>query len=297
MNRGADRVGRLRTGTCSWKYAAWEGIVYQPGDRANYLAAYARCYDTVEVDQWFWSLHGPDALSLPKPRDVETYAGSVPDDFRFTVKVPNAVTLTHHYPREKKGPLLENPHFLSPSLFGEFLERLAPLRGRLGPLMLQFEYLNQRKMPSRDAFFERLEAFLGGCPEGIHCAVELRNASWLVPPFFDLLRRTGAAPVFLEGYWMPPVWEVLEAHGDRVGPVAVVRLHGPDRQGIEERTGKQWDAVREPKDAHLPRVADAVRGLLARGTDVYLNVNNHYEGCAPLTLERLQPLLNSPDHP
>lgn len=293
MGTEPDHGGRLRVGTCSWKYAAWEGLVYEPGDRDDYLAAYARRFDTVEVDQWFWSLHGPESLSLPKPRDVEAYARSVPEDFRFTVKAPNALTLTHHYNREKKGPLLENPHFLSPGLFGEFLERLAPMRGRLGPLMLQFEYLNREKMPSREAFFDRLETFLSGCPQGWCYAVELRNSGWLVPSFFDLLRRTGAAPVFLEGYWMPPVWEVMDTHLERVGPVAVVRLHGPDRQGIEERTGKQWDAIREPKDAHLPRVAAAVRGLLARGTDVYLNVNNHYEGCAPLTIERLRPFLSN----
>jgi uncharacterized protein YecE (DUF72 family) len=71
----------------------------------------------------------------------------------------------------------------------------------------------------------------------------------------------------------------------------VVRLHGPDRKGIEKRTGKQWNQVVAPRDEELAAVVSMVRDLLERGIDVYLNVNNHYEGSAPLTIERLQRLL------
>jgi hypothetical protein len=34
-----------------------------------------------------------------------------------------------------------------------------------------------------------------------------------------------------------------------------------------------------------------VHDLLGRGVDVYVNVNNHYEGSAPLTIERIQRVL------
>ena len=55
----------INIGTCSWKYESWRGLVYSDKPRINYLAEYAQKYDTVEVDQWFWSLHGPDKVSLP----------------------------------------------------------------------------------------------------------------------------------------------------------------------------------------------------------------------------------------
>ncbi len=47
----------IHLGTCPYKYESWRGLVYsyQP---ANYLQEYARRYDCVEVDQWFWSLFG-----------------------------------------------------------------------------------------------------------------------------------------------------------------------------------------------------------------------------------------------
>ena len=73
--------------------------------------------------------------------------------------------------------------------------------------------------------------------------------------------------------------------------VMVIRLHGPDRQGIEKQTGKRWDRIMAPRDEELSSVADMVPELLDHDVDVYLNVNNHYEGSAPLTIERIGELM------
>ena len=94
-------MARLRIGTCSWKYPSWEGLVYSAPKGINYLQEYSRHYDTVEIDQWFWSLFGQDSISLPRLETVQEYVDSVPEDFQFTVKVPNSVTLTHFYKKKK----------------------------------------------------------------------------------------------------------------------------------------------------------------------------------------------------
>ena len=60
-------------------------------------------------------------IRLPDVEIAAEYGSSVPDSFRFTVKVPNSITLTHYYKKKKSDPLEENPHFLSISLFEEFL--------------------------------------------------------------------------------------------------------------------------------------------------------------------------------
>ena len=78
-------MAALRIGTCSWKFDSWVGLVYSEKDRAGYLREYARRYDTVEVDQWFWSLFGRDKIALPEPAVVREYAESVPASFRFSV--------------------------------------------------------------------------------------------------------------------------------------------------------------------------------------------------------------------
>ena len=286
-------MAELRIGTCSWKFPSWEGLVYSAPKGINYLEEYARQYDTVEIDQWFWSLFKPDAVRLPKPADVAAYRASVPDDFRFTVKAPNSVTLTHLYKKTKSDPLVVNPSFLSPSLFETFLSLLEPVWDVLGAVMFQFEYLNKQKMTSQDQFQTLFEAFAKQIPTTYAYGVEVRNAQYLNESFFEFLKRNGLSPVFVQGYWMPPITEVYERWRWLVleQEVVVIRLLGPDRKGIEKMTGKQWNEVVAPKDEDLTAVVDMIGDLLGQGIDVYLNVNNHYEGSAPLTIDRIRQLL------
>jgi uncharacterized protein YecE (DUF72 family) len=286
-------VARLRVGTCSWKFPSWQGLVYSAPRDINYLQEYARRYDTVEVDQWFWSLFGEDSISLPRLADVEEYRNSVPEGFVFTAKVPNSVTLTHFYKKKKSGPLVPNPHFLSPAVFGAFLSALEALHDVLGPLMFQFEYLNKQKMTSQAHFQDLLAAFVPQIPAGFTYGVELRNGRWLNESHFRFLLEQGLIPVFLQGYWMPGVVEVYDSHRELVlqQKAVVIRLHGPDRKAMEEQTGGRWDRVVAPRDDELAAVADMVEDLVGSGVDVTLNVNNHYEGSAPGTIERIRALL------
>jgi uncharacterized protein YecE (DUF72 family) len=271
----------VRIGTCSWKYPSWAGLVYSQPEGIDYLAEYATRFSSVEVDQWFWA--------MPDPRVAESYAASVPETFRFTVKAPNTLTWANLSARkgQEPGP---NPRFLSPDTFVEFLRLLDPLRSRLGMVMLQFEYLNRKKMASLDEFLKRLDAFLASVPAGWPVAVETRNGNYLTDSYFSLLRDRGAAHVFLQGYWMPPVAGVYAKFRDRIAGAAVIRLHGPDREGMEEKSGGAWDRIVEPRDGELKDISDMVREMGSRNLDVYLNINNHFEGSAPLTIDRLRGL-------
>jgi uncharacterized protein YecE (DUF72 family) len=281
----------LRIGTCSWKYDSWKGIVYDP-DRQyhsyDYLSDYARYFNTVEIDQWFWSLF-PQGAKLPDSETVRRYTDSIPDDFLFTVKAPNSITLTHYYakqpPASKAYANRPNPHFLDVDLLSRFLEILEPMKDKLGPVMFQFEYLNKKKMPSKEAFIERLDEFFNHAPKGFDYAVETRNPNYLTEDFFDFLR------VLIEGYYMPHIADIAEKHDVRTAKFSVVRLHGPDREGIEERTGGSWNEIVEPKDDGLKTTTSIIKENASRKINTFVNVNNHYEGCAPLTIQRLLKLM------
>jgi uncharacterized protein YecE (DUF72 family) len=290
----------LKIGTCSWKYDSWKGLVYESGKSyrpQEYLADYAKKLDSVEIDQWFWSLF-PGSARLPEPRDVRLYAESVPDDFVFTVKAPNALTLTHFYAkREGSDPAFAgtpNPHFLDSGLLEKFLDCLAPLGKKLGPVMFQFEYLNKKKMPSREAFFEAFGAFIQKAPGGFSWAVEIRNPNYLTPDFFAFLEAQGLGFVYLDGYYMPPIGTVFDAHKPRTAAFNIIRLHGGDRGEIEKETGEIWNAVVAPKPAGLKAAAEIVKHNLRHRIQTYVNVNNHYEGSAPLTIGRFLETLESP---
>lgn len=279
----------LRIGTCSWKYDSWKGLVYSEGVK-NFLEEYSRKYKTVEVDQWFWSLHGKDKITLPREKDVKEYAASVPEDFKFSVKIPNSITLTHFYSRGG-APLVENPHFLSPDLMQSFLDSLKPMYPNLGPLMFQFEYLNKQKMASQGELHSRLEVFFEMLPDGFEYALELRNPNYLNKAFFTLLKKHNITPVLIHGYYLPPVFETIKKFDTTGNGKLILRLHGPDREGIEELSKNQWNRLLLPKDEDLQRVIDTVKVLLSQEVDIYLNVNNHYEGSAPMTIERIEGML------
>ncbi|MFO7956651.1 MAG: DUF72 domain-containing protein [Candidatus Brocadiia bacterium] len=281
----------VRVGTCSWKFDSWKGIVYDPDadyDPDDYLPDYARHFRTVEIDQWFWSLF-PPGPKLPDPETARTYAESVPDDFVFTVKAPNSITLTHFYKKQPKAyrehANKPNALFLNPELLRHFLEALEPMREKLGPVMFQFEYLNKEKMPSLGAFLQQLHEFFGEAPEGCEYAIETRNPNYLRPEFFEFLRDHGLGYVFLDGYYMPRIGEVLAEHDTRTGAPCVVRLHGPTREGIEKMTGGEWNEVVQPQPEGIETAVQIVRENAEQGLETYVNANNHYEGCAPLTLQ------------
>jgi len=299
----------IHFGTCSWKYDSWKGLVYPHYDKQNYLEEYAKTYGTVEVDQWFWSLFAPESpVVLPKQKDTAEYDAATPGDFRFTIKAPNSITLTHYYPKYIRSAAADhtseglhssqftvhtsnNPHFLSVELWTKFVESLGTLREKTTAAMLQFEYLNKQKMPDPRVFMKQLEDFLKAIPREVPVAVETRNPNLLNKEFFTLLHDQGAIPVFLQGYFMPPIFETVEKFKNLIPGKAIIRLHGPDRSGIEQKTGGIWNKIVDPKDEEIYKLGELLKTLAEMDTEVFVNVNNHYEGSAPITIQKIQSLL------
>ena len=57
-------MGKLRIGTCSWKYGSWKDLVYSASKGINFLEEYAARYNTVEIDP---SLSAPIPISCRNP--------------------------------------------------------------------------------------------------------------------------------------------------------------------------------------------------------------------------------------
>ena len=237
------------------------------------------------------ALTGVAPLTTPRVAPFMN-AASVPDDFLFTVKAPNSITLTHYYSKQPKRYAefagQPNTNFLSVELLEQFLERLSPLGKKLGPIMFQFEYLNKKKMTTKEAFFDRIADFIAAAPKGFEYAIESRNPNYYSPAFFDFLQSHRVGFVYIEGYYMPPIFGIYDEYADQLTENVVIRLHGTDREGMEKRTGKDWSRIIEPRDAELAALADMVQDLRVRRRNIWLLVNNHYEGSAPLTMERIQ---------
>ncbi len=289
--------GLLRLATTSWKYDTWKGLIYErrktyrPDD---YLADYAKRLDSVEVDQWFYSLF-PGGLRLPDPGVVGFYAKSVPKDFVFTVKAPNSLTLTHYYSKQTRRYAdfagKPNPAFLDHDLLGRFLEALSPLRPKLGPVMFQFEYLNKQKMPSKELFIERFGEFIDAAPKGYQYAVEIRNPNFFSTAFFDFLKDRGSASSTSRSSTCRRSERSSRSSSRRRPRSRSSGSTAGTGSRSKGKPGRSGTRSSPPSPEASQSAAKIVRANAKKRVLTYLNLNNHYEGSAPLSIGRFLDVL------
>ena len=161
------------------------------------------------------------------------------------------------------------------------------MSSRIGALIFQFEYLNRKKISCQSEFLAKLFSFFSKAPKTLPYALEPRNKNYLNKEYFFFLKDHDLSHVFLEGYYLPSVCEIFDQYGSYIEDMTIIRLHGRDREGMEERSGKQWNRIIESKDKDLSDILGMIKTLSKRGVDMFINVNNHYEGSAPLTMQKI----------
>jgi uncharacterized protein YecE (DUF72 family) len=168
-----------------------------PGE-GRHLARYAAVFPAVEIDSSFYRLH--------RESTYLRWAASVPEAFRFSVKIPREIT--------HRGELRPSP------LFEEFLVRPQALGARLGPLLVQLPPKLALDLRVGRAFFSALrERFQGAL------VCEPRHPSWFSPEAGALLAELCVARAAADPAVVP---EAAEPGGDP--GLAYFRLHGsPER--------------------------------------------------------------------
>jgi uncharacterized protein YecE (DUF72 family) len=258
----------VRVGTCGWSYKDWSGVFYPPELAAgDYLSYYAERYPVVEVDSTFYR--------SPGRKTVEAWRERTPDQFGFSLKVPQVIT----HEKVLVDCRAEARAFLTAA------RELGP---KLLCCVLQFGYFSHKELPGLDAFLERLEFFLDAWPKDIPIAVEVRNKTWVTPKLADCLRRHNAIWVLTDQSWMPPPLKVMGQADVVTGPFAYVRLLG-DRQVVDALTST-LDRTVIDRSAQLRDDAAAIRQLRER-VPVLAFVNNHFAGYAPETIRDLLAML------
>lgn len=187
-----DRRGSIAIGTAGWSvpgaYAAsFSGI-------GSHLQRYGRRLTAVEINTSFYRPH--------RVTTYERWAASVPDGFRFAVKIPRVIT------HERRLVDVGAP-------LARFLSEVAGLGPKLGPLLLQ--------LPPSLAFETSSAAFLADLKRAYEGNVvcEPRHATWFtsdVNALFNELSiaRVAADPAPVRGAEEPGGWRGLTYH----------RLHG-----------------------------------------------------------------------
>jgi len=183
----------VRIGTAGWSIASRHAAHFPGAD--SHLERYARVLTAVEINSSFYRPH--------RRETYERWAGATPAGFRFSAKLPRAIT------HERRLAGCEAP-------LDRFLSEAGGLGGKLGVLLVQ--------LPPGLRWSETAAAFLQllrGRAENLPVAVEPRHASWADAGAEALLARHRIARVAAD----PPRF----AGGDRPAGwpgLAYFRLHG-----------------------------------------------------------------------
>jgi uncharacterized protein YecE (DUF72 family) len=255
-------------GTSAFTAAGWPGTFY-PADMPpkDFLSFYATRFHTVEVDSTYYR--------TPSVSTVKGWAAKTPEDFIFSMKVPQVVT------HEKCLLDCEKD-------FENFVDVAGNLGKKLGPMLLQFPYFNKSKFKSLPEFLARLKPFLKNLPRKKQFALEIRNKSWLAPPLIDLLKENNVALALIDQAWMPPIDQWFAKFDPITADFTYIRWLG-DRKGIEQHT-KIWDKTIVDRSGEMQVWVKYCRQITRKGVKIYAYANNHYAGHGPATVALFQKL-------
>jgi uncharacterized protein YecE (DUF72 family) len=188
--------GRILVGCAGWNLRKEHFDAFPAG--GSHLERYAAVFPAVEINSSFYRPHKPDTYAR--------WADSVPDDFRFAVKVPRAIT--HDARLGECGPQL-----------AQFAREAGRLGGKLGCLLVQlppkFGFTDE---PARGFFGQLHELF------GCMLAFEARHPSWFSEPATELLRERRVVRVIAD----PPAGQP-GPHQPTSEEGVYMRLHGAPR--------------------------------------------------------------------
>ena len=287
---------RIRLGTSSWSFPGWTGLVYaahngQPATERvlarRGLSAYARhpLFRTVSLDRTFYA-----PLTAA---EFAHYAAQVPDDFRFVVKAPAAITDPVVRKAGSGEAARDNPSFLDAAAAASAFVQpaVAGLGAKAGPLVFQFPPLGRRMLADVPRLVARIAAFLTMLPRGPLYAVEVRDPDLVTTAFATALADSHALPCLAVHARLPSVDLGARAFGmdaSAAGPLVVRwNLHA-GRSYDDAKAG--YFPFNRIVDEDLPSrtsLARLARSAAAAGRDVFITINNKAEGSAPLSVEHL----------
>ena len=248
------------------------------------LEEYAQVFKTVCYDAAYYR--------FPEPEHLESLASQVPSDFLFALKVTDQITICRFPNLDRFGPRAGtlNPDFLNAELFrSKFLRACERVRDKIGILIFEFSRLHRSEFNRGRDFVEALDGFLGKLPPGWPYAVEIRNAAFLEPPYFAVLRNHGVTHVVNSWERMPTLPEQLALADVTTTPdraVARLLLRPGRRYADAVRAFSPYEKLSEACSSARDGAVTLIQEGLAsnRPTRTLIYVNNRLEGNAPLTI-------------
>jgi uncharacterized protein YecE (DUF72 family) len=297
-------TARILVGSCSWTDPSLIscGRFYPSGmcSAEMRLRHYARQFPIVEVDSTYYA--------PPTERNSVLWAARTPPGFVFDVKAHGLLTghparvdllpawLRESLPASAAGKKNVYRHDVDPRSVDRLWElhrtALGPLAaaGKLGAVLFQFPPWFARSRRNAE-YLRRIPQRLPGWP----AAVEFRGGGWMgeaaAAHTLRLLEDAGLAYVSVDepqGFSSStPPFAVATA------PLAVVRLHGRNRETWNTKTGAASERFKYLySEAELQEWVPRVRELALHTQAVHVLFNNNYEDWGMRNALRMAQLLD-----
>ena len=260
----------IHLGTCAWNFEDWQDVFYPASLASNQqLPYYAQYLSAVEIDSTFYS--------IPRADVVANWAKRTPDDFVFTAKMPKLIT--HEMRLRNCRRELD-----------AFLNSLRPdgreTRGGVDPVLA--------RLPARCTTRTPCRSFMGWLPAGkISFAVEFRHPEWHQPRIVRMLQEHGVAWTWNDLSPLETEDEAPFSFLPQTGDFLYVRLMGDLETKFRPDGERQfrYGSLLWSREQGLEFWAQRLKKHLDDTRNIYVMVNNHYEGFSPLTCQRLGKML------
>lgn len=160
----------------------------------SHLQRYAAVLPAVEINSSFYRPH--------RPATYARWRDSVPESFRFSVKIPKAIT------HELRLQNIDEP-------LARFVDEVSNLKEKLGCLLVQLPPSLRYDARVAGRFFDKLRSSMN-----VDIVCEPRHATWFVPAAADMLTNLKIAYVIADP---SPVEQSVIERGTQI---AYIRLHG-----------------------------------------------------------------------
>jgi uncharacterized protein YecE (DUF72 family) len=287
------QAGVVRIGISGWRYAGWRGKFYPAKlPQRRELEFASREFATIELNGSFYSLH--------RPENFAQWRDETPKDFVFAVKGSRYITHLRRL-REAKQPLA---NFFAQGLL-EFGEKLGPILWQFPPnfkfererfetffrLLPRSAGAAARLARKHDAWMDERSFTRAGHDRPLRHCVEIRNESFVVPEFVDLLREHDIGLVVADTVEWPLLMDVTS-------DFVYCRLHGSEQlyaSGYTDAALEQWAervaAWARGGESPDGRFAQAKRRAPHGARDVYVYFDNDAKVRAPVDAKTLRELV------
>lgn len=283
------KTGQIRVGISGWRYLPWRGVFYPPKlPQRQELEFASSKLTSLEINGTFYSMQ--------RPTSFQSWYSSTPPDFKFSVKGPRYITHIQRL-REVETPL---SNFLASGVL--------LLREKLGPFLWQFP-------PSFKLDIEKMENFLKLLPHDsgaakylasnhdawmkkrvafedaddhykLRHAIEIRNKSFAVPEFLELLRKYDVAIVYADSVEWPKITDVTSDFVYcRMHASEVLYASGYDAKALDQCAEwvLAWAKGDEPTTEKILKMITPA----AKTRDVFVYFDNDAKVRAPFDAQEL----------